>query len=395
MIMGLLVAYSIKTALLLSVMFAVYMLTMSQVKDATIRRASIIGIYILSLALPLVNFSRNSEKIIVPTVQFQQIDAEAVPVSEPMSMIAFDVISILFIAGMVIMACFSLFSIILMLKFSFRAKTKMYYGYKLKIIDDKKVSPFCFGGNIYISESDYSAIPKMILAHEMSHIRHWHFIDLIIARTILILQWWNPCAWLIVRELQQVHEFQADSDVLKSGFDCKEYQYLLLSRSVGSFKVPFVSNGFKHSKLKNRLKMLNREESGKIKRLTSLILIPGAVIAVMLLSTPLVSSVTRSFSESFDNESTAENIAVTPDHTSGEPYLTINGEAFDASMISRIKTENIQEITVFKDSTKNYPNGWIDIRLKPEYTIHNSLTDEPIQLQSDSIKVIGYAVQKK
>lgn len=141
--------------------------------------------------------------------------------------------------------------------------------------------------------------------------------------------------------------------------------------------------------------MLNREESGKIKRLTSLILIPGAVIAVMLLSTPLVSSVTRSFSESFDNESTAENIAVTPDHTSGEPYLTINGEAFDASMISRIKTENIQEITVFKDSTKNYPNGWIDIRLKPEYTIHNSLTDEPIQLQSDSIKVIGYAVQKK
>lgn len=394
--MGLLAAYSIKTALLLSVMFAVYMLTMSRVKDATIRRATIMGIYVLSLVLPLIDFKRNSEMVNIPAGQYHQVDVEAISVSEPVSMIAFDIITILLIAGMIIMTCISIFSIILMLNISLRAKTKIYNGYKLKIIDDNKISPFCFGGNIYISETDCSTLHEMILRHEMSHIRHLHFLDLIMARTLLILQWWNPCSWLLARELQQVHEYQADSDVLKSGYGCKEYQYLLLRRTVGTLKDPFVSNGFKHSKLKNRLKMLNSEESGKLKRLTSLLLIPGAVIAVMLLSTPLVSSVTRSLSEAFENEDSTEKTSVSPDKKDEQPYVTINGEAVDPSILSRIETENIEEISVLKNSPE-HPNGWVAIKLKPETKIyHGTLKyEEPNQIHSDSIKILGYGVQKR
>lgn len=383
--MGLLAAYSIKTALLLSVMYAVYMLSLSGLKDASLRRAILLSIFLLSFILPLIDINIHTDETIYTDVTSDAIELPTIitDAGESLSKV-FKVIAILIISGMILMVLISLYTVITMSLMSLRAKTIDCYWYRLKVIEGKVFSPFCFCGRIYISENEYESISDMILAHEMSHIRHHHFLDLIIIRVMLILQWWNPFCWLMVREVQQVHEYQADADVLKAGYDSKEYQYLLLNRAVGRLIDPFASNGFKQSKLKNRLKMINRNDSGKIMKMSTLLLIPGAVAAFMLLSTPMFSSVTDSISKSLNNAGIESKEERSTDEVADAEipkkkiHYKINGELVDQAIISRLKKDAIEAITVYKDNVSEHPDGLIDIELKYGYSLNNALEEAPI-----------------
>ena len=58
-----------------------------------------------------------------------------------------------------------------------------------------------------LSEKDLQDNSRAILLHESTHIRLHHSYDLIIAEVCIILQWFNPAAWLLKQELQTVHEY--------------------------------------------------------------------------------------------------------------------------------------------------------------------------------------------
>ena len=51
-----------------------------------------------------------------------------------------------------------------------------------------------------------------IMRHEMSHIGHHHSWDILFAEVMMILQWFNPFIYLYKKELQSLHEYQADRD---------------------------------------------------------------------------------------------------------------------------------------------------------------------------------------
>ena len=53
---------------------------------------------------------------------------------------------------------------------------------------------------------------NVILAHEETHIRQWHCVDLVLGDIFCIIQWFNPIAWLYKRDLVENHEFLADSN---------------------------------------------------------------------------------------------------------------------------------------------------------------------------------------
>ena len=77
-----------------------------------------------------------------------------------------------------------------------------------------------------------------------------------------MLQWFNRAAWLLKRELQTVHEYEADNYVLEQGIDAKQYQLLLIKRSVGS-KFYYITNHFNHNKLNKRITMLLKKKSNR------------------------------------------------------------------------------------------------------------------------------------
>ena len=126
---------------------------------------------------------------------------------------------------------------------------------------EMSISPFSWMNNIVISREDYeSDNRRVILDHEMTHVRLGHSYDLLMVDLLSAMQWFNPVTVLLRKDLQDVHEFQADGCVLQDGFDAKEYQYMLLGK-IASMSGYSVTNHFKKQNLSNRISMMNRQDS--------------------------------------------------------------------------------------------------------------------------------------
>jgi hypothetical protein len=93
-----------------------------------------------------------------------------------------------------------------------------------------------------------------ILEHEGIHKKEWHSVDRILTELFVMINWFNPVAWLFRRSVIQNLEYLADSAVLKKGTDPLKYQLSILNQYIGSASI---SNQFS-SQIKNRINMLNK-----------------------------------------------------------------------------------------------------------------------------------------
>ena len=126
-----------------------------------------------------------------------------------------------------------------------------------------------------------------IMRHEMSHIAHHHSWDILFAELMMILQWFNPFIYMYKKELQSLHEYQADRDVVATGVDKKNYMMLILQQCTA---VDFsgMSNNFSLILTKKRIKMITRNE--KAKGLWWRLLATLPVLAVLLIANTKVTA---------------------------------------------------------------------------------------------------------
>ena len=126
-----------------------------------------------------------------------------------------------------------------------------------------------------------------IMRHEMSHIAHHHSLDILFAEVMMILQWFNPFIYLYKKELQSLHEYQADRDVVATGVDKKNYMMLILQQCTA---VDFsgMSNNFSLILTKKRIKMITRNE--KAKGLWWRLLATLPVLAVLMIANTKVTA---------------------------------------------------------------------------------------------------------
>ena len=101
-----------------------------------------------------------------------------------------------------------------------------------------------------------------IMRHEMSHIEHHHSWDILFAEIMMILQWFNPFVYLYKKELQSLHEYQADRDVVATGVDKRNYMMLILQQCTAA-DFSGMSNNFSLILTKKRIKMITRNEKAK------------------------------------------------------------------------------------------------------------------------------------
>ena len=128
-------------------------------------------------------------------------------------------------------------------------------------------APFSFYRTIFLPQCLTEAQHRMILAHERGHILHRHYIDVWVSETVTRLFWWNPFLWWALQELRNVHEFEADSEVLGTGEDVLAYQTILIEEVLHGDIV--IANGFNHSFIRRRfvemLQSTNRHMSSMAK----------------------------------------------------------------------------------------------------------------------------------
>jgi len=75
---------------------------------------------------------------------------------------------------------------------------------------------------------------RMVLLHELAHVRRGDLLTHLAARLALLLHWWNPLAWIAWREFVKERERATDDLVLEQGARASDYAAHLLdvARSV-------------------------------------------------------------------------------------------------------------------------------------------------------------------
>ena len=143
--------------------------------------------------------------------------------------------------------------------------------------------PFSWMRYIIVSERDLQENYDMILAHERAHIRLHHSWDLLFVQLCATAQWFNPAAWLLKRELEAIHEYEADSATLHEGFDAQQYQLRLFEAATG-VKYSSFTNNFINCSTKKRIIMMMKKQTSPWALLKALYVLPVAFAAVAVIS---------------------------------------------------------------------------------------------------------------
>ncbi len=132
-------------------------------------------------------------------------------------------------------------------------------GAALMLLDDDTATYSFFNHIVVGTRGLNDDEVRCILAHESLHVRQGHSVDLLFARLLCCLMWFNPFAWLIMREIRAVHEFQADAASIGA---CGREDYLhLLYRQATGTGYGHITNNFKSINIKKRIVMMNTKKS--------------------------------------------------------------------------------------------------------------------------------------
>ncbi len=299
--MGEFFVYILKSSVCLSVLYLFYRLLLSKETFYNFNRIAILGILVVSLALPFCEITIKQQTEVQQTVltleqllmladKISSEDTATLPAQEITTALWIRVLLFIYMVGVVFFLCRNVYSLLRLLKLIRSSiRCKIHKGIWLISHSEPKYSPFSWMNFIVLPYNDVEEDSNAILIHEMAHIRKRHSIDLLITDVCIIFQWFNPAAWLFKQELQNIHEYQADEAVLDKGINAKQYQLLLIKKAAGT-RLYSMANSFNHSKLKKRITMMLKEKSNPWVRLKYLYVLPVAAIAITAFARPEISN---------------------------------------------------------------------------------------------------------
>ena len=281
-----LLIYQIKVGLCLIAFYLLWKLLLSRETFHRFNRVALLAVMALALVLPWIRLSMNastpvaSQMVVLEELLITPGGAVAAQhAAHPWTMTS--VATVIYIIGIAMALLWLLHSQWSLHRlFKQGRRESLPSGATLHIIPGDQ-TPFSYFKHIVINEQDYRDNPREILTHEQAHIDLRHSWDVLFLGLVTLFQWWNPAAWLLSRELRQVHEYEADEAVLNQGVDVKQYQLLLIRKSVGN-QLFSMANNFNYQSLKKRIRMMTMNKSSRWNRLRALAVVP--VIALALLA---------------------------------------------------------------------------------------------------------------
>lgn len=368
--MGPFVSYMIQSALVMTMLYLAYKWLMASTTFHSLNRAALLGIYIMSWILPALlpimahsNFSGPSTAVTLDVLP------AAVVVNSP-SEPSFDWWRLalgVYLFGVAATACYSLLGAVRVCRIISSGIHTRKQGY-IKVVSASAPGPFSWGRYIVLRPVDCDAYEDMVVVHEAAHLRRWHWLDLLLAQITAVLQWFSPAAWLMMRELKTVHEFQADREA-GAGAPA-DYQIMLLKKTVGS-SFPTFADSLNHSQIKLRITMMMNKRTSPSRKAAALALPVVAALSAMTLTIPAVADVASAigkatladteFSNSKINES-FETLQM-PATAAPSPLRTVDGDVDEATVVEEaVAVENaVAEDQASQDSEKKKPSPVIFI----------------------------------
>ena len=290
-----LLIYSIKSALVLALLYLPYTLMLRQESFFRMNRITLLTILMLALVLPMVDIPslatpeqpvvyEMQHRIMLMTQEAEMTTKSLAATTRTISWLG--ILAIVYIIGVILallIRLWQLFKIDKIIRGGCLWTDKSGKATIYCHIDD--VAPFSWMRSIVISEKDYKPYGREILLHEKAHILNLHSMDILFLTLVEAVQWWNPIAYLLGRSLRDVHEYQADDYVLHQGVSLQNYQALIVKKSLANTSYAFANN-FNHSLIKKRIYMMNHPKSNPWLRSKVLYILPATLVVLTAFATP-------------------------------------------------------------------------------------------------------------
>ena len=292
--MGTFLVYILKSSLCLALFYLFYRLLLSKETFHRFNRIALLGVMLISCLLPLVRVTVDRATVVNTSVMLVEEDMLMYPwemqtvVQEEAAFPWREWLVAVYLLGIFFFLLRNLWSLVRMLYLIRHSRCRQMENGICLVIHQAGFAPFSWMKYIVISQTDLDENGTDILTHEEAHIRNRHSWDLLLVELCIWLQWFNPAAWLLKQELQNVHEYEADEAVLRQGIDAKRYQMLLIKKAVGA-RLYSIANSFNHSSLKKRITMMIRKKSNPWARAKYLYVLPLAAVTVAAFARPEIS----------------------------------------------------------------------------------------------------------
>lgn len=269
--MELIILYIAKAGIYITMFLLIYLLFLQKTTFFKFNRIYLLSGVILSFILPCLIYKYN---VYIPlsTSSVSTVNSGTQAISAS-NIDMWDLLVILYLIGIIIMSCRSLYSI---LKFSqIINKKDIIQQNRYKIVDDQSVEiPFSVINYIFINSNILTKDEyDLILKHEKAHVDQYHWIDLVLSEIMIVMQWFNPIAWQYIKRQKENHEFLADQFVIDTGISPALYRAILINQQLQGPVFSF-SNSFNVTKPLNRLKMITRTKTSPWRKLAVLVVLP-------------------------------------------------------------------------------------------------------------------------
>ena len=393
--MGVFFIYILKSSVCLVLFYLFFRLLLSKETFHRFNRMALLGVLFFSLLIPCIEVTtRHQVEVQQAVLSIEQLllmaELEATPanvgaVQETPAISWVQIVLLVYLAGILFLACRNIYSLICLFRLIHSGKhEKLEKGVTL-VVHNQEIAPFSWMKYIVISRKDLEENGREILIHEMAHIHHRHSVDLLVADICIFFQWFNPGAWLLKQELQNVHEYEADETVINEGVNAKEYQLLLIKKAVGT-RLYSMANSFNHSKLKKRITMMLKEKSNPWARLKYLYVLPLAAIAVTAFARPEISEKMEEISAVKVND-LAE---IVQEKVLQDTVKVSKDEKKDDLVVSGVKSKEEEEIVIFEvvEQMPEYPGGMSALQ---KY-LSEKIAGSPMKGKAGGRVMVGFTV---
>lgn len=301
--MGVLWLYSLGVCVCVTVLYTVARIALGNTSFLRLRRFVLLAVCVVSLLLPVVPFvggsphlshlshrkaSETAEGVVeagIPTVERAEYRVS------PLLPATFFVGGWIYLLGAIGVGAYFVYGSIRLHRYLRDGEEAEGTDGRVVVVDTDEYAPFSWGGRIAISATDYADDCGAILIHEDAHMRQYHWIDSMLMALLCALTWYWPAAWLMRRELREVHEYEADRAVIESGVVMADYQMMLIKKTAGS-RFQSLASSLNHSSLKKRITMMMSKPTKGTARLRALAMVPAvAIVAAVMCSSSLSAQV--------------------------------------------------------------------------------------------------------
>ena len=303
--------YLLQVSACITAFYILYLIFFRNSTFFSANRIYLLVALLFSFIIPVLDFSMVAADYHLPSTDF--LNTNALPILndiKPQSIGAisgsenFNFISLIYWTGFGFIILRLIYSIVRLVRL--KTRSGVCRNGSGRIVHTDLLQPFSFFNLIFLPKGE---VNPLILAHEKAHVRHHHWIDLLLLEIASAVLWFNPIMIFYKKSIKIQHEYEADNDVIRNGSGVPNYLDCILhhlqAENLGSPISQFYSQN-----IKKRIIMMTKEKTSLRLSLLYALFVPVACLLLFAFAKPSVRTV--SFSNNF-NASPEEKITIVVD----------------------------------------------------------------------------------